>query len=178
MTATVTRIPVAMKRGRKVTTGPKATVTQIYGLVEEEGLTERTGPIGTYEEELAALNALMVKRRAQEVERQAQQEAWIDLSSNVRRWPENRRTRSEELVQILGRGGEDEEPEVKPEIAEARERFLRDMHARRDEIIADHARKQRAIGFDHRRVEMLVNAIEAALDANQPLFERQDYPMP
>ena len=172
MTATVTRIPVAMKRGRKVTKGPKATVTILYELVAEEEPIERTGPIGTYEEELAALNALMVKRRAQEVERQAQQEAWIDLSSNVRRWPENRRTRSVELVLILGRGGEDEEPEVKPEIAEARKRFLRDMQARRDEIIADHARKQRPIGFDHRRVEMLVDAINAALDENQPLFER------
>lgn len=135
MTALIIRMPVVRKRGRKVTKGPKASISVIYECGGAS--TSLTGPIGTVEQELDRFTVLLMKRRAREVEKQAQQEAWIERSKNVKRWPEPRRYRSEELVRMLREGGEDEEPELEPEIAEARRKFLEDVRARRNEILAE-----------------------------------------
>jgi len=131
----VITFPRAKKRGRKVTKGPKATVTVIHE--SSDPITALTGPIRSVKEEESRLTVLLRDRANRLLEERAQQEAWIEMSANVRRWPISARYRSEELVHILKKGGEDEEPILDPEIAEMRQSFQRDIAARRDEILAE-----------------------------------------
>lgn len=135
MTAQIIRMPVVRKRGRKVAKGPMASIAIIY---ESTHVIPSLGaPEGTVEHHQAKLDLLVMKARARHVEEKAQQEAWIERSANVERWPESRRYRSEELVRMLRKGGEDEEPEIEPDVAEARRKFLADVSARRDQILAE-----------------------------------------
>lgn len=70
MAATVTRLPVAMKRGRKVRTGPMATITPIRGI-------QSRGDGGDVEltevEQLAAVAVARLARRKQ---------LWTDFLAN------------------------------------------------------------------------------------------------
>lgn len=132
MSATVTRLPVAMKRGRKVLTGPKATV-----LVLVDRISRDHEWVDPYHAEMAEMNRLIEARRARSIEAKAQQEAWIDLSRNITRWPDWARVRSPKLVESLRRGGEDKEPVVTTE----RQRFLEEVRARAEEIIAHSSAK-------------------------------------
>lgn len=133
MGASILQLPVVRKRGRKVSKGPAASVSVIY---EGPQPPEEWGPIGTYEEEMGRLDALMKARLPKWIESQAQARAWIELSPTVVAWPESRRVRSPSLIEQLKRGGSDEEPEVEPDVAAARAENERRIAARCLEILS------------------------------------------
>lgn len=118
-----------------MTKGPMAAVVVLYESTSPA--PSSWGPIGTVEEEQSRLDVLLKKRADRILEERAQQEAWLEMSANVRRWPASARYRSEELVRILKKGGADEEPALDPEIAEMRRKYQEDIAARRDEILAE-----------------------------------------
>ena len=107
MAANVTRIPVAMKRGRKVTKGPVASLSVLYGA--PSGGVGRTLNLEEEAEKLAHL----VADRAIRVEREARErEEWLDSSPTVTRFPASARFRTRQQVDRLKHGlPEDDEQE-------------------------------------------------------------------
>lgn len=132
MAANVTRIPVAMKRGRKVSTGPKASVTVLYELAQKPQRASLPQPREQRLNRMAELAAKSILRRKAE---QAAYEAWIDASPTVARFPELSRYRSLEQVHRLQSGTDDDADEstglagLDEEIAE--------VCRRRDAILAE-----------------------------------------
>ena len=130
MAATIIRLPVVMKRGRKVRTGPVAAIVRLYEAISPEAAPAVTETLAEREREL------FDRIRVRSIERRAQALAWIQLSANVTPWPENRRYRSERLVRSLREGGEDVEEELPEDLEDARQEFLLQVQARAREIVS------------------------------------------
>ena len=99
MTATITRLPVAMKRGRKVTKGPIASVSVMYNAPARKAWSQLS-----LAEEMEKLAQREAARTLRMIQQQIDYEAWIDTSPTLARFPESARFRSEERVDRLRRG--------------------------------------------------------------------------
>jgi len=122
MTATIVRLPVAMKRGRKVTKGPMASVSVMY-----TAPTRCTKPQLCLEEEMEKLAQLAAARMLRMRQQRAEYEAWIDSSPALARFPESARFRSEEVVDRLRRGLPEFADEEEEDCGSPMERAMDDL---------------------------------------------------
>lgn len=96
MTASILKLPVVKKRGRKVTKGPKASVS----LICEPDLPSNDTSLLSHKERLEEL-AMRIAERA--VEKRRQWKAFLAASHNVIEYPAHRRFRSVAEVDELKR---------------------------------------------------------------------------
>lgn len=100
MTATITRIPVAMKRGRKVRKGPLASVSILFEAKE----ISSSSNFFNFGDEAECLAQLLAKREIEHRREKLEYENWIDASRSVVRFPESRRYRTVADVRNLKKG--------------------------------------------------------------------------
>ena len=100
MTATITRIPVAMKRGRKVRKGPLASVSILF---EAKEISSSSNCLN-FGDEAECLAQLLAKREIEHRREKLEYENWIDASRSVVRFPESRRYSTVADVRNLKKG--------------------------------------------------------------------------
>lgn len=98
--ATILTLPVIRKRGRKVSKGPKASVSVIYEGQKGQGRQAGNG----LDEALEEFARLIAKNKLQKMRERRDYESWLDASPTVRRFPECRRFRTLDQVDNLKAG--------------------------------------------------------------------------
>ncbi len=130
MTATISRLPVAMKRGRKVTKGPKASISVIYEAQQDP--REQT----QLDKSIGQLGDAFARSAAKAILRKREEEAWLKASPNVRSFPEERRYRTEAAIANLRAGRDEDWEDDSPLAIEMREHAQR-VGERAKQIVAE-----------------------------------------
>ena len=136
MSPLILKLPVKKKRGRKVTKGPKASVSVIYEPKTQQESSCRTKPT-RMELEIEALAQIA----ARAILRKQEEDAWIESSRNVQAFPQSSRFRSLDSVARLKSGqsefDDDDDCEDETDLMREMGELADRVRQRRDEILRE-----------------------------------------